>query len=249
MMWSSTIRVILISLALAAWSAPSFAAPMVVATSSDAAALAENLAGAGITIVSATLEAGDGATAGTFLGDGGDNDRDAFLAFDSGVVLSTGPAEGLAGSNDEDYGGTGSGLDLDLAAGASCDDDSASLAHEGLCDFDPGNGQSVFDATWLEIVFIPEQDELTLTYVFASEEWNADGDANAGDVLGVWVNEVGCALTSTGSSVGSHSIHSGTPELFISNGAAESSSHCAVASSVLWPFRCIAPSPSPFTCW
>lgn len=193
------------------------AAPLVVAPADDVDALVQNLAGPGVTVVSSTLMAGEVTTAGTFVGDGSEEDLPAALPFDSGLVLGTGLIEGLLGPNEGFYNGDGSALDIDPEAGETCEGAAVPEGKEGICDFADGSGEGIFDATWLEIVFLPNQNELSLSYVFASDEYEEGGQARAGDSLRILVNGVNCALTPSGSNVGSHTLHVGTPELFVDN--------------------------------
>ena len=193
------------------------AAPIVVAPASDVDALVESITGPGIEVVSSTLMVGSAATTGTFVGDGSDVDQEAALPFDSGVILGTGLVEGILGPNEGFYNGDGSGLDIDPEAGETCAVGAIPEGKEGVCDFDDGSGEGIFDATWLEIVFLPNQNELNLSYVFASDEYEEGAQARAGDALRILVNGERCALTPSGSAVGSHTIHIGTPELFVDN--------------------------------
>ena len=193
------------------------AAPIVVAPASDVDALVESITGPGIEVVSSTLMVGSAATTGTFVGDGSDVDQEAALPFDSGVILGTGLVEGILGPNEGFYNGDGSGLDIDPEAGETCAVGAIPEGKEGVCDFDDGSGEGIFDATWLEIVFLPNQNELNLSYVFASDEYEEGAQARAGDALRILVNGQRCALTPSGSAVGSHTIHIGTPELFVDN--------------------------------
>ena len=141
----------------------------------DVDALVENLTGPGITVLSSTLISGSAATTGTFVGDGSDEGFEAALPFDSGMVLGTALVEGLLGPNEGFHNGEGSGLDIDPEAGEVCVVGAIPPGKEGICDFDDGSGEGIFDATWLEIVFLPNQNELNLSYVFASDEYEEGG--------------------------------------------------------------------------
>lgn len=209
-------RALLVGITLI-WASSAGAAPLVVAPSVDVDALVENLTGPGITVVSSTLIHGAAATTGTFVGDGSDDVFEAALPFESGLLLGTGPVEGLLGPNQGFYDGEGSGLDVDTEAGEGCVAGAIPAGKEGICDFDDGSGEGIYDATWLEIVFRPNQNELNLSYVFASDEYEEGGQARAGDALRILVNGEACARTPSGSTVGSHTIHVGTPELFVDN--------------------------------
>ncbi|MCA1750372.1 MAG: choice-of-anchor L domain-containing protein [Cryomorphaceae bacterium] len=119
-------------------------------TTDDVSAMnfATNLAGSGVTVVSAELVCPDGAS-GFF-----ENGETTNIGISSGILLTTGAAAdaggpSTSGSTTTDWGADGD-IDLD----------------------DLVNPFSTFDACYLEFTFIPDGDEVEFTYVFSSEEYN-----------------------------------------------------------------------------
>jgi hypothetical protein len=135
----------------------------------DATRLAQEIAGQGVTITSATFT-GDNRQGGLFAGPGV---VDAIGVTD-GVVMSSGIVGEVvgpnnAGGNGESFGGDGDdGLD-DLVGG------------------------STYDAAVLEMTFVPTSPDLQINYVFASEEYQEFVDTSFNDVFAFWVNGVNCA--------------------------------------------------------
>lgn len=151
-------------------SAPAHAALMVVPLGTDgldAAALANLLAGSGVVIESATFT-GAAPAAGTFSG-GLDT-----LGLSSGVLLTTGAVTIAPGPNDSDIAGVNNGLAGDPRLDALI-------------------GEPTFDAATLHVTFTPAGSQLTLRYVFASEEYPVDFLAR-NDAFGAFVNGTNAAL-------------------------------------------------------
>lgn len=147
--------------------------------------LAQQLAGAGVTVANVTYT-GDPLSAGTFTEDTG------IFSFASGVVLSSGWVDDLIGPNDSDglsRGTTGgSDADLELLAGVNTN-----------------------DASVLEFDFTPDATTVFISYVFASEEYNEFTNSSFNDVFAFFVNGVNCAVTSTGDPVSINTINGGNP--------------------------------------
>lgn len=123
---------------------------------------------------------------------------------DTGVILST----GLAASFTQSSG------DPNRATGTSTD--TSGINNNTL--FNTIAGASTFDAVWLDVDFIPTGDEMTIRFVFSSEEYPEYINSQYNDVVGVWVNgthvpiEVGNGRTSV------NNINGTTQEnLFVSN--------------------------------
>ena len=132
-------------------------------------ALAQEIAGPGVTITSATFT-GDPRQGGLFSGPGV---VDAIGVTD-GVVMSSGIVGEVigpnnAGNNGESFGGDGD-PDLDAIVGSD-----------------------THDAAVLEMTFVPTSPDLQINYVFASEEYQEFVDSQYNDVFAFWVNGVNCA--------------------------------------------------------
>ena len=157
-------------------------APLVVnqvnGTTITATTLANNIAGAGVTVNSATF-AGANSQGGTFTGATGFANE--WLGYDTGVVLSTGDVNstgGAPGGNSSTVQGTAGDADLQALA-----------------------NNTSFDASVLEIDFTPTSNVVTLQFTFGSEEYNEYVYSTFNDAIGVWVNGVHTSVTPTGDAV------------------------------------------------
>ena len=137
--------------------------------------LAEDLAGAGVTVSNVTYT-GNPVAAGRFADSG--TDPDLIVGFGGGVILSSGAAAAVPGPNQ---------------------DDATSVTNEA-----PGNetlstiaGASTFDAATLAFDFTPDADTITFRYVFASEEYNEYVGQGFDDVFAFLINGSNCATVAT----------------------------------------------------
>lgn len=171
-------------------------APPAVATVTSAlpSALAQSLAGEGVSVSNVTLAG----SAARFE----EADPD-LVGFARGVVLSTGGAD--YGSSNTSSGSTG-------AASGAGDTDLAGLT----------TGDTL-DATVLAFDVVPDSDTLTFRYVFASEEYDEFVYAGYNDVFGFFVSRPGtttkqnCAVVDTGAAattpVSIDTINGGNPSV------------------------------------
>jgi hypothetical protein len=165
-----------------------------------AVGLAETILGNGVTIVSATYSGGAD-QAGTFTTGSGASLGSDILGFTSGVLFTTADnITSVAGPNDDD----GYGVD----------------APDGV-DGDPifdamSNSQDSFDASFLDIVFVPDVPpgtsagnigQMTLEIVFGSDDYNEYVYSTYGDAVAVFVNGVNQALVPNGLPVGTDTIN------------------------------------------
>ncbi|MCH9809019.1 MAG: DUF4347 domain-containing protein, partial [Alphaproteobacteria bacterium] len=151
----------------------------------DATTLAQQIVGTDVSIVSATL-GGANSQAGTFSGATGYNP--AWLAFDNGVVLSSGTATSLTASN-------------------TADGDFLNMGQPGTADFDAVGGGTSFDASYIDIKFVPNNDRIALEFVFGSDEYNEYVYASVNDAIGIWVDGTNIALNPTGDPIGIDTIN------------------------------------------
>lgn len=140
----------------------------------DADRLAEELAGEGVDIVSATFT-GDDRQGGLFAGNA---PIDAIGLFD-GVVLSTGDVNDVVGPN------------------SSNSTTTQFSGQPGDPDLDDLVGATTFDAAVLEIEFVPTDTDLQINYVFGSEEYLDFVGSQFNDVFGFFVNGENCATVAT----------------------------------------------------
>jgi len=149
-------------------------------------ALAQNLAGVGITVNTVTY-AGTAESSGLFQG------GQTIIGFDEGVILSSGWAKDTIGPNSND------GMGRTLNTGG--DPDLSALS-----------GFPTFDRTVLEFNVVPQSNTLTFDYVFGSEEYNEWVHSNFNDVFAFFVNGVNCAhVPTTTQPVSINTVNGGNP--------------------------------------
>ncbi|MFP8781489.1 Ig-like domain-containing protein, partial [Hydrogenophaga sp. RWCD_12] len=184
------------------------------ASTTGALGMANNIMGAGVTVVSATYQGG-GTQSGTFAAASGVTLGSNVLGFTSGTILSTGSnAAGIAGPNNNGgFGDNAPGVDGDAGLNA--------LA-----------GNPTFDAAILDVSFIPDLPpgatagsvgRMTLEIVFGSEEY-IEYVGSMNDVLEVTINGQLVSLVPNASggdsTIGINSVNTTqNPSLFINNTA------------------------------
>lgn len=150
----------------------------------DAAALGQELAGEGVTVTSATF-AGLDVQAGTY----------ADLAFDAlspstGVVLSTGSVIDSDPASAQDVDFTYSsvlGPNKKLTT-------TGDLGGAGSTTLEAVFGETTYDAAVLTLTLVPEGGELSLEYVFGSEEYSLWSERDYSDSFAVLVDGEVCSL-------------------------------------------------------
>jgi hypothetical protein len=166
----SICRRVVISVSFLFLASPSFPVTTTNLNSTTPLALAQSLAGAGITVSNVTFT-GANVAGGTFTGGIADG-----LGIASGVILSSGDIANAAGPNTDDGittdNGTAGDADLNVIVGA---------------------GHDTFDAAVLQFDFIPTSSTVTFRYVFASDEYNEFVGA-FNDVFAFYVDGVNVAL-------------------------------------------------------
>ena len=148
--------------------------------------LANDLAGAGVTVSNVTY-AGADVAAGRFNGGTG------IIGFESGIILSSGDIANVTGPNIQDS--------ITGDNGLPGDSDLDSLVP----------GYTTFDAAVLQFDFVPSSDVVSFVYVFGSDEYNEYVGVN--DVFGFFVNGVNYALIPpvTGIPVSINNVNCGSP--------------------------------------
>lgn len=139
----------------------------------SATEMAETIFGDGVQVVDATYD-GDRNSSGIWS-DGDAISPDATPS-DSGVILSTGRVRDF----------TNSGGDPNRS-------DSTSTNTRGVnndADFNALAGTSTYDAAILEVDFIPDGDQITMQFSFASEEYPEYVGSIFNDAVGIWINGV-----------------------------------------------------------
>lgn len=175
----------------------------------DAATLGATLAGTGVTVRSATFEGLD-VQAGTFS----DLAFDA-LAPSTGVVLSTGSVVDADPQSEADVDFTSSsvlGPNTKLTT-------TGDLGGAGSPALEALDGATTYDAAVLTLDVVPEGDELSLEYVFGSEEYAGWSEQDYGDAFAVTVGGVPCSVVpGTDDRVGTATVNAATnAELYVAN--------------------------------
>jgi hypothetical protein len=113
------------------------------------------------------------------------------LGFNEGIMLSSGLVGNAVGPN--------------VSAGTS-----ANLLLPGDPDLQTLIPQTLNDASWIQFDFIPDDDNIFIQYVFASEEYNNFVGSSYNDVFGFFVNGVNIALIpSTTTPVSINNVNNG----------------------------------------
>lgn len=140
-------------------------------TSATAEQLAETIFGDGVSIQSASYT-GDALSSAIYSG--GDTLAPGATPSDTGVIFSTGRAADYTNS-------TGN-------ANQSASRSSNTAGENDQAEFNSEAGTRTFDASYLDVEFVPTGDTLTMQFVFASEEYPEFQDSVFQDYIGVWVN-------------------------------------------------------------
>ncbi|MFT7058239.1 MAG: hypothetical protein ACJASV_000739 [Pseudorhodobacter sp.] len=153
-------------------------------TNASATAMAEAIFGEGVTVVDASYSGPRNSSAIYTNGDR----ADGVTPSDSGVILSTGNVDDFTQNNGDPNRSTGTSTNT-----TGTDNDAA---------FNALAGSNTFDAVWIDVDFIPTGDTMTMSFVFASEEYPEFINSQFNDVIGVWINgnlvpiSIGNGLTS-----------------------------------------------------
>jgi hypothetical protein len=156
-------------------------ADLMVTGSTDGQALAQALAGPGISNV--TLTNFVGGQNGSDYQTGFFTNGTGLLPFNQGILLTTGSILNAPGPNNSPS--------ASYDWGAPGDD-----AYLRPLTTDPNTGAQydTFDANILEFTFIPTNNVISFQYVFASEEYNEWVNTHYNDVFGFFLNGVNIAL-------------------------------------------------------
>ena len=147
-------------------------------TGASAMQMAETIFGDGVTVVSASYT-GDNRSSAIYT----NGDLTGGVApSDTGVILSTGQASSFTTSNR-------------WQSNTSTSTTTNTSGVNNDADFNAISGGSTYDAAWLDVSFIPTGDTLTLSFVFASEEFPEYTTSSFNDAVGVWVNGVHVPLS------------------------------------------------------
>lgn len=133
--------------------------------------MAQEIFGDGVTIVGASYT-GDTDSSGIYTN--GDAIAPGVTPGDTGVLFSTGDLRGFTNNASQ------SNLNTGTTTGSSGPNNDPA--------FNAAAGANTFDASYLDVDFIPTGDVMTMQFVFASEEYPEFTNGQFQDFVGVWIN-------------------------------------------------------------
>lgn len=140
-------------------------------TGASATEMAQEIFGDGVTVVGASYN-GDSRSSAIYSD--GDNTSPGTTPGDTGVILSTGRATRYTNSSGDPNRSTGTTTNTS--------------GQNNNSDFNEAAGARTYDASFLDVSFIPDSDVLTMQFTFASEEFPEYQNSVYQDVVSVWVN-------------------------------------------------------------
>ena len=140
-------------------------------TNASALAMAQTIFGSGASVVSASYT-GDNRSSAIY--GNGDALADNVTPGDTGVILSTGRADRFTQSSGD--------------PNRSTQTTTNTSGPNNNADFNAAAGNNTYDASFLDIDFIPENDLMTMRFVFSSEEYPEFTNSIYQDFVGVWIN-------------------------------------------------------------
>lgn len=176
-----------------------------IAQTTDASLVAETIFGPGVTVVSSTLTGSAGQTG---IYSNGLTTSPGVVPSDTGVIFSTG--------NVADFTNSTGTTNTNTQAGTT-------TAYNGAGDADltATSGVQTFDAVVFEAVFIPDNDFLTMQFVFSSEEYLEYVNGGFNDIIAVMINGTMVELTPTGDTVSIDTVNTtANSNLYVDNPAA-----------------------------
>ena len=164
--------------------------------------MAQEIFGAGATVVNASYS-GDRDSSGIFTD--GDAISPGVTPGDSGVMFSTGDLRGFTNNNR-------------WQSNESSSTTTRSSGENNNPDFNAAAGASTYDASYLDVDFVPNGDLMTMQFVFASEEYPEYANGAFQDFVGVWVNGSQVELSIGDGDVDPNNLNAGANQnLFIDN--------------------------------
>jgi Hint domain len=141
--------------------------------------MAQEIFGDGVTVISANYS-GDNRSSGIYTG--GDSTSPGVVPGDTGIILSTGRVTDFTNSSGNANQSTNTSSNMRRGV----DNDP---------DFNAAAGTNTYDASFLDVTFIPDTNLMTMQFVFSSEEYPEYVDSVYQDFIGVWVNGIQVDLT------------------------------------------------------
>ena len=166
--------------------------------------MANLIFGDGVTVLSASYTGDNRASA---IYSNGDSISPGVVPSDSGVILSTGDARAFTTRNNSQS---------NTSSSTTTSNDGPNRED----DFDELSGTRTYDASFLEVDFIPDTgtEFITMEFVFSSDEYPEYATSIYNDMVGVWINgEIVTLAAGTGQTSVTNINLSGAQNLFISN--------------------------------
>lgn len=133
--------------------------------------MANAIFGDGVSVQGASYS-GDNRSSGIFTG--GETTSFGVAPADTGVILSTGRVRDFTNSSGE--------------ANQATNRSRNTSGENNNQDFNEAAGRSTYDASYIDVDFIPTGDTMTMQFVFASEEYPEYINSIYNDLFGVWIN-------------------------------------------------------------
>ena len=164
--------------------------------------MAQTIFGNGVTVLNASYT-GDRDSSGIYTN--GDSISPGVTPGDTGVMFSTGDLRGFTNNN-----GSQSNQSNSTTTNSS--------GPNNVSDFNAAAGTNTFDASYLDVDFIPTGDVMTMQFVFASEEFPEFATGAFQDFVGVWINGNLVPLGVGDGDVDPNNLNAGSsPNLFVDN--------------------------------
>ncbi|MCL3881790.1 Hint domain-containing protein [Marivita sp. GX14005] len=154
------------------------AAELTYITNASAMDMANAIFGNGVSVVNASYT-GDNRSSAIY--EDGDALSPGVTPGDTGVILSTGRADAFTRSPGPWWWG-GNDPNISQQTGTN------TSGQNNNSDFNAAAGTNTYDASYLDVDFIPDEDTMTMRFVFSSEEYPEFTDDVYQDFVGVWVN-------------------------------------------------------------
>jgi len=142
-------------------------------TNASAMDMADAIFGDGVTVVSADYT-GDSRSSAIYSD--GDSIAPGATPGDTGVILSTGRANQYTNSSGQ------ANQDTNQSRNTSGENNNS--------DFNNAAGTNTYDASYLDVTFIPDASVMTMQFIFSSEEYPEFQNSVYQDFVGVWINGV-----------------------------------------------------------
>jgi len=166
--------------------------------------MAEEMFGDGVTVVSASYT-GDNDSSGIYTN--GDAISGVVTPGDTGVMFSTGDLRGFTNNNNSQ-------------SNQSSSTTTSSSGPNNNAQFNAAAGSNTYDASFIDVDFIPTGDVMTMQFVFSSEEYPEYANGSYQDFVGVWINGTQVDMSVGDGDIDPNNLNAGANQnLFIDNTA------------------------------